>query len=63
MVFKADDKTTKEACAVKVMLKKGNKKADVEREVDVLKKLKHPNILGFHDYQECGAEFVVVMEL
>ena len=63
MVFKASSKNTKESCAVKVMLKKGNKKDDVEREVHVLKKLKHPSILGFHEYQECGAEYVLVMEL
>lgn len=63
VVFKASSKNTKDSCAVKVMLKKGNKKDDVEREVNVLKKLNHPNILGFRDYQECGAEYVLVMEL
>jgi serine/threonine protein kinase len=63
VVFKATSKKTKEEVAVKVMLKKGNKKDDVEREVQVLKKLTHPNILGFHDYEECGAEYVLVMEL
>jgi serine/threonine protein kinase len=63
VVFKAKSKKTKEEVAVKVMLKKGNKKDDVEREVQVLKKLTHPNILGFHDYEECGAEYVLVMEL
>ena len=63
VVFKASDKKTKEEVAVKVMLKKGNKKDDVEREVNVLKKLKHSNVLGFRDYQECGAEFVLVMEM
>lgn len=63
MVFVGSSKKTKEEVAVKIMLKKGNKKDDVEREVHVLKKLSHPNILGFHDYQECGAEFVLVMEL
>lgn len=45
------------------MLKKGNKKDDVEREVNVLKKLNHPNILGFNEYQECNSEYVLVMEL
>ena len=63
VVFRASNKKTKEACAVKVMLKKGNKKDDVEREVSVLKKLKHPSILGFVEYHECSAEFVLVMEL
>ena len=63
VVFKGICKKTREEVAIKVMLKKGNKKGDVEREVDVLKKLKHPNVLGFHDYQECGAEFVLVMEM
>jgi serine/threonine protein kinase len=63
VVFRAASKKTKEQVAVKVMLKKGNKKDDVEREVNVLKKLNHPSILGFHDYHECGAEFVLVMEM
>ena len=63
MVFKAKSKKTREEVAVKIMLKKGNKKDDVEREVNVLKKLSHPNILGFHDYEECGTEFVLAMEL
>ena len=63
VVFRASKKTTKQACAVKIMLKKGNKKDDVEREVNVLKKLNHPNILGFNEYQECNSEYVLVMEL
>ena len=62
-MFKALSKKTKDACAVKVMLKKGNKKDDVEREVSVLKKLNHSSILGLLEYQECGAEYVLVTEL
>ena len=62
-MFRASSKETKETCAVKVMLKKGNKKDDVEREVSVLKKLKHPSINGFIEFHECGAEYVLVMEL
>ena len=63
MVFKASNKKTRETFAVKIMLKKGNKKEDVEKEVCVLKKLNHPNILSFSDYIECGNEYVLVMEL
>ena len=63
MVFKASNKKTRDSYAVKIMLKKGNKKEDVEKEVGVLKKVNHPNILSFTDYIECGNEYVLVTEL
>lgn len=49
--------------AVKIMLKKGNQKADVEREVEVLRRLNHPAILQLTDYFEADKEFVLVTEL
>lgn len=45
------------------MQKKGNKKVDVEREVDILKKLTHPAILSINDYIECDKEYVLITEL
>lgn len=63
MVYKCVSKKTKESCAVKVMMKKGNKKADVEREVEVLRKLDHPAVMRILDYFECTNEFVLSMEL
>ena len=62
VVFRCLSKKTKDPCAVKVMLKKGNKKADVEREVGVLRKLNHPSVLQVMDYFECDNEYVLVME-
>ena len=63
VVFKCASVATKEPTAVKVMLKKGNKKADVDREVDILRKLKHPAILSVNDYMESDKEYVLVTEL
>lgn len=62
-MFRALSKKTNEPCAVKVMLKKGNQKEDVEREVHVLKKLNHAHVLAFVEYQECSAEYILVTEM
>ena len=64
VVFKGTSKKTKQLYAVKIMLKKGNKKADVEKEVDVLRKLgqTHPAILAIDDYFECDKEYILVTE-
>lgn len=45
------------------MLKKGNKKEDVEREVRILRKLDHPSVMRMMDYFEYGREFALVTEL
>ena len=63
VVYRCLCKKTKDPCAVKVMLKKGNKRADVEREAGVLRKLNHPSVLQVMDYFECDNEYVLVMEL
>ena len=63
MVFKGNVKKSGDACAVKVMLKRGNKREDVLREVDVLKKLSHPAILKIDDFHEFDKEYVLVTEL
>ena len=63
MVFRCKDKKSAEPCAVKVMLKKNNKREDVEREVTVLKCLDHPHLMKARDFSEDSANFVLVMEL
>ncbi len=62
-MFKCTNTVTRDPVAVKVMLKKGNKKPDVLREVDVLKKLKHSGILAMTDFMDCATEYVLVTEL
>ena len=62
-MFKGNAKSTREACAVKVMAKRGNKHDDVMREVDVLRKLDHPAILKITDFHEFEKEYVLVTEL
>lgn len=63
VVFSGSLKKTGEACAIKVMLKRGNKREDVLREVEVLKKLSHPAILKIDDFHEFDKEYVLVTEL
>lgn len=64
VVFKCESKGTKEPHALKLMLKKGNKKEDVLREVDILKKISaHPGVLIIDDFIECTTEYILVTEL
>jgi serine/threonine protein kinase len=64
VVFKCESKATKYPHALKLMLKKGNKKEDVMREVDVLKKIStHPGVLLINEFIECTAEYILVTEL
>ncbi len=63
VVFSGSLKKSSEACAIKVMLKRGNKREDVLREVEVLKKLSHPAILKINDFHEFDKEYVLVTEL
>ena len=62
-VFRCTEKKNKEPCAVKVMLKKENKREDVVREVTVLKRLDHPHLMKAKDFSEDTNNFVLVMEL
>ncbi len=46
------------------MLKKGNKKNDVLKEVGVLKKIaKHPGVLRIDEFMECPTEYILITEL
>lgn len=64
VVFKCTSKATKKPLALKLMLKKGNKRDDVLREVDVLKKIStHPGVLMISDFMECTDEYILVSEL
>ncbi len=63
MVFKCSDVVTREPAAVKVMSKKGNKKVDVYREVEILGQLKHPAILSINDFMDCDTVYVLITEL
>ena len=63
-MYKCESKSTKEPHALKLMLKKGNAKDDVMREVAVLKKIStHPGVLFISEFMECPSEFVLVTEL
>ena len=63
VVYKCQDKSTGNDVAVKVMLRRHNKKEDVEREVAILKQISHPRVLTFADYKEDGGNFILVTEL
>lgn len=45
------------------MLKKNNKKEDVMREIDILRKIDHPGVLKMTDFMECEKEYILVTEL
>ena len=62
-MYKCEEKRTHEVCAVKVMKKRNNKQEDVEREVQVLKQLDHPNLLAFRNFTTADLCFVLVTEL
>lgn len=63
-MFKCEGIGTKEPHALKLMLKKGNKKDDVMREVDVLQKIStHPGVLIINEFMECKTEYILVTEL
>jgi len=64
IVYKCQNSASKQHLALKLMLKKGNKRDDVLREVEVLKKISsHPGVLSYNDFMECDKEFVLVTEL
>ena len=49
--------------AIKLMLKRHNKKDDVEKEVAIMKRLDHPNLLCFVDYVPDVSNYILVTEL
>lgn len=63
VVYHCKSLATSEPLAVKIMLKKGNKVDDVQREVSILKKLDHPGILQTTDFMESEDVYVLVTEL
>lgn len=63
VVYQCKSLATREEMAMKLMLKKKNKAADVNREVAILKKLDHPGIVRMTDFMDCEDAFVLVTEL
>lgn len=63
VVYQCQDKSSGRQVAVKVMKKRHNKKDDVEKEVAVMKQMKHPNLLEFVDYIAESGNFILVTEL
>lgn len=69
MVKKALNLETKQLCAMKVIKKQGNdemrdsQRKYVEREVSILKQLRHPNIISLLDYFETRRKYYLVCEL
>lgn len=66
-VFRAINKETKEEVAVKIIDKKKasdeTEKKRLETEVTILKKVKHPNIIGLRDLYDDAEYLYLVMEL
>ena len=65
LVVKALDINTKEEVSIKIINKLSHK-IDIFRikeEINILKRLKHPNILKFYDYIETNSKVYIIMEL
>mgnify|MGYP000722134783 CR=1 FL=1 len=65
-VKEAKDRVTKERFAVKVLSKKSIKDEDLQSmkvEIEILKKMDHPNIVKLHDVYEDEKFICLVMEL
>ncbi|KAG7268590.1 hypothetical protein CRUP_011737, partial [Coryphaenoides rupestris] len=43
--------------------RRGVTREDIEREVNILKELQHPNIITLHDVYENKAEVILILEL
>lgn len=63
IVYACISKETEKPCAIKVMQKMVNKRADVMREADILKKITHPGVLRIFDFFECDKDYVLVTEM
>lgn len=63
IVYKGRIVSSNKPCAIKSLTKRTNKKADVSKEVAVMKSLEHPSIIAFIDYYELNDQFVLVTEL
>ena len=64
-MYKARKKFTGETSAIKFIAKKGKTERDLRslrQEIDILRVLKHPNIIAMRDAFETEHEFCVVME-
>ena len=62
-VYSANNKVTFKKVAVKVVKKCRSEDEFLRQEVDILKRLKHPNIVSCLDFFEDYSSFYVVMEL
>ena len=62
-MYKCTEKSSGEDVAVKVMMRRHNKKEDVEREVEILKDLNHPCLLQYMNYKVDGGNYILITEL
>lgn len=62
-MYKGRVVSSNEPCAIKVLSKRSNKKADVSKEVTLMKAIKHPSVIAFIDFYESKDQYVLVTEL
>lgn len=43
--------------------RRGVTREDIEREVDILKEIRHPNIIALHEVFESKADVILILEL
>ena len=69
MVRKCTHRQTSEAFAAKFIRKrrgggrKGAKMEDIVKEINVLRSIKHPNVISLHEVYDTKPEVILVLEL
>ncbi|EAL61115.1 hypothetical protein ACTFIW_006903 [Dictyostelium discoideum] len=63
VVFLVTEKKTKKQWAMKIIDKKSSSKAALETEIEIMKKVDHPNIVKMHEYFESTDKIYLVVEL
>lgn len=59
----AVDIATSKPCALKIMKKSVVQDNNLVKEVEIMRQLKHPNIISLQDIYETDSELVLVLEL
>jgi len=63
VVFKALDKYSSSKVALKKIKKAGIQRNELEREVEIMKSIKHQHLVNMIDFFESEKEFVLVLDL
>ncbi|GAM22807.1 hypothetical protein SAMD00019534_059820 [Acytostelium subglobosum LB1] len=63
IVYRVIDRKSKKEFAMKVIDRKSSSKAALQTEIEIMKKVSHPNIVTMHEYFESTEKIYLVVEL